>query len=346
VSSQDSRKRPSSFSSAPASSSASSPSGGGRSSPIPPLGPSASPPSSPPTKRSRTLGSSPPSSPVLQGVRPPSPQHLSSASSSFSPMLPVGRSTSPLLAPMSPFTRPPSPQPASRSTSSSSLSSLLPSPPLSLPPLSLPPVSASSSSSSLAPVPETIQRINAGGQFFYAHQPSKTPGNAFFHPLNPDTSAFSSYPHISLQAGKLHATDISKGRIDSLHPGSGNAFTDSRTKKKKKPVPLGQSDGLGRELHARDNTAQKSLEGKGYAMTDPLSPRTLRHKNSAAPHRLAGKIPGPVETVPLTDQLRAAHALTPFTALTPPSTTLGTPGHSTSSSSLSSTPPPTGGTHK
>lgn len=195
-----------------------------------------------------------------------------------------------------------------------------------------PPPSAASSSSggrppspSLSPVTarhrveaeETIPRVTVGGSSFYAFEHPGAGGHQYFHPLNPDTGAFSRFPHVSFEGDRPHATDIANGGVSALDIGREGRFTEKRVQKKKKPVALGHFDPQGRELYARDNTAARSFlqdpQGR-IGLAEPLSPRTARHLGAQGPHRLLNASPGPIESAPLTEELARARiaTLSPF----------------------------------
>lgn len=161
---------------------------------------------------------------------------------------------------------------------------------------------------------ETIPRVTVGRTPFYAFKPPGAGGHQYFHPLNPDTGMFSRYPHVSFEGDRPHATDIANGGVSALDIGGGGRFTEKRDQKKKKPVALGHFDPQGRQLHARDNTAERSfLQGK-IGLAEPLSPETARHLAAQAPHRLLNASPGPIESAPLTEELARARiaTLSPF----------------------------------
>ncbi len=195
-----------------------------------------------------------------------------------------------------------------------------------------PPSGAASSSSggrppspSLSPVTarhraeaeETIPRVTVAGTPFYAFKPPGAGGHQYFHPLNPDTGAFSRFPHVSFEGDRPHATDIANGGVSALDIGRDGGFTEKRAQKKKKPVALEHFDPLGRQLYARDNTAARSFredpEGR-IGLAEPLSPRTAEHLRVQGPHRLLNASPGPVESVSLTEELARARVatLSPF----------------------------------
>lgn len=161
---------------------------------------------------------------------------------------------------------------------------------------------------------ETIPRVTVGGTHFYAPEPPGAGGHQYFHPLNPDTGAFSRYPHVSFEGNRPHATDIANGGISALDIGGAGRFTEKRDQKKKKPVALGHFDPQGRQLYARDNTAARSFHQGKIGLAEPLSPRTAQHLITQAPHRLHNASPGPIESAPLTEELARARSatLSPF----------------------------------
>ena len=160
---------------------------------------------------------------------------------------------------------------------------------------------------------DEISRVTIGETHFYALEAPDARGNQYFHPLNTETGMFSRFPHVSVEEGRPHATDIADGRVSSLDLDWRQRFTEKRLQKKKKPVALGVLDPQGRQLYARDNTAANRFreDPQGRAgLAEPLSPRTARHLADQQAHRLHGAAMGAIESVPLTEELARARTAT------------------------------------